>query len=107
MSRTPITYDQHTKRRQHEQNALREHIAQRATVDDILINVETMERSQLSPQEFNQLKAATEIRLKLLNKYLPDLKASEGHVEGEQVQVVIDVTQYARLRQSMLEDDDC
>jgi len=41
----------------------------------------------LEPAEVNRLKAASDIKLKLINKYLPDVKQIElsGSVDSEQV----------------------
>ena len=64
------------------QEALREQLANQGHIQQVIVNVKKIE--SLDPTggndttvELNILKTATELRLKLVNKYLPDLKATE------------------------------
>ena len=64
------------------QKALREQLANQGHIQQVIVNVKKIE--SLDPTggndttvELNILKTATELRLKLVNKYLPDLKATE------------------------------
>ena len=66
------------------QDELRAFTAERNSVDKIIENIEKIE--ELNPdlnknfvKELNKLKTANEQRLKLLNKYLPDMR--EEHAE--------------------------
>jgi hypothetical protein len=68
------------------QDALREQLAGQKHIEQVIDNVRKIET--LDPTngadtttELNILKTATELRLKLVNKYLPDLKATE--ITGE------------------------
>jgi hypothetical protein len=58
------------------QEALREYLSNRGKVDYVFDNIEKIERGE---GDFQALKAASELRLKLINKYLPDTK----HIESE------------------------
>lgn len=48
-----------------------------------IVKIEQLEPSETSTFELNKLKIATELRFRLINKYLPDLKAME--LTGETV----------------------
>jgi len=71
------------------QEALREQLAEQCRFQHIIENIKKIEElvssSEDFPNEINKLKVATELRLKVANKYLPDLKHTE--VEG-----AIDIT---------------
>lgn len=58
---------------------LRTYLAERGKLSYILDNVEKIEQldQDLTQEEVNRLKVATDIRVKLLSKYLPDLKSVE------------------------------
>ena len=73
-----------TRKRQEKQEVLREYLSERGKLSYVLDNIEKMEKEgvSLEPQELQALKAATDSRIKLLAKYLPDLKAVE-HTTGE------------------------
>jgi hypothetical protein len=61
------------------QEAIREYLSARGKVDYILDNVEKLE-DLLTPMdmgEVNRIKAATDVRVRLLDKYLPSLKSTE------------------------------
>jgi hypothetical protein len=61
------------------QEALREQLSAQGHVQHVVDNIKKFEdlRRKIEPQQFARLRAATEFRLKLINKYLPDLKATE------------------------------
>ena len=65
------------------QEALREQLANQGHLQYVIDNAKKMEEqgAAMEPQELQALKYATDTRLKLVNKYLPDLKATE--VTGE------------------------
>ena len=68
------------------QDALREMLSKKCTVQQVIANIEKMEGPEavsMEPQELNALKYATDTRVKLLGKYLPDLKATEHSVSGD------------------------
>lgn len=66
------------------QEALREYLSERGKLDYILDNIDKIENidSPLDTNELARLKTANEHRIKLLGKYLPDLKATEHTGEG-------------------------
>ena len=82
------------------QEALREQLSQQKHVEQVVENIEKIEDvegfikkkineglkiEQIIPlvkSNTERLKTATELRLKLVNKYLPDLKASEVEIFG-------------------------
>ena len=61
------------------QEALRDQLSSQKLVEKVIDNITKMEQqgAAMEGQELQALKAATESRLKLINKYLPDLKAME------------------------------
>jgi hypothetical protein len=61
------------------QEALRDQLSNKGLVQKVLDNITKMEEqgASMEGQELQALKAANEGRLKLINKYLPDLKAME------------------------------
>ena len=61
------------------QEALREYLANRGKLDYIIDNVEKLEDllTPLDAGEVVRIKAATDVRVKLLDKYLPSLKSTE------------------------------
>ena len=64
------------------QEALREKLAAGGLVQQVLETAKKLHdgHMDLEPSQIQALKAAAELRLKLVNKYLPDLKAVE--IEG-------------------------
>ncbi len=68
-----------TRRRQERQEQLRDYLSERARLEYVLDNIEKMEKegAHLETQELNALKYATDNRVKLLAKYLPDLRSME------------------------------
>lgn len=80
------------KQRAIRQEALREWLSEKCTAQHLVNNIEKIE--QLDPDsstftnELNKLKVANEQRLKVLSKYLPDLKATElTGAAGEAIQI--------------------
>lgn len=80
------------KIRQERQEALREMLSKKCTVQHVIENIRKMEEQgpEMEAQELTALKYATETRLKLISKYLPDLKSQEITGEaGEALQVTV------------------
>lgn len=73
-----------TRRRQEKQESLRDFLSSKCTVQHLVNNIEKIENEgeTLSPQGLQAIKIANEQRIRLLNKYLPDLKAVE--ISGDQ-----------------------
>ena len=61
------------------QQALREQLAEQCRFQHVLDNIQKMEdlATEMDSHEFNRIKAANEQRIKLIGKYLPDLKSIE------------------------------
>ena len=76
-----------TKLRQEKQDTLREYLSERGKLSHIFDNIEKMEKEgvAMEAQELNALSKANEQRIKLLSKYLPDLKSVEmnGNLEHD------------------------
>lgn len=74
------------KQRKARQDALREYMSQQRHEQQIVENIDKIEK--LNPEcesfsnELNKYRVANEQRLKLLDKYLPNLKAVEHTGEG-------------------------
>lgn len=65
------------------------------------------EYQSLNPGQIAALKGAADISVKLLNKYLPDLKAVEMTGEaGGDIKVNLTTEEWAAIRAEMLEEDD-
>lgn len=64
------------------QEALREQLSKQKHLEQVVKNVKKFEEQGITMEssELQALKHATDIRLKLINKYLPDLKQVE--IEG-------------------------
>lgn len=67
------------------QNELRAYLAERGRVDYVFDNIEKIEEldpetEQYFDKRLQQLKIANEQRIKLLNKYLPDMKEEQTEV---------------------------
>jgi len=76
------------------QEALRDQLSNQGHLQKVIDNIEVIEdldgkikkeNSELDAQKLQRLKTATDARLKLINKYLPDLKATEhsGQIDSE------------------------
>ena len=78
------------------QEALREQLAGQGHVQQVIVNIKKLEEqgAAMEPQETQAVKYATDARLKLINKYLPDLKSTELTGEGGGAVAVVDYTQY-------------
>lgn len=65
------------------QEALREQLSKQKHLEKVVDNVKKMEEqgSEMEGQELQALKYATDARLKLIAKYLPDLKSID--IEGD------------------------
>lgn len=61
------------------QAALREQLENKGLVQKVLEDADKIAEldRELEPNEVNRLKVASELRMKLINKYLPDLKSTE------------------------------
>ena len=61
------------------QEAMREQLRAKGLETQVLKTAKKLhdEHNDLTPQSIQALKASADLRLKLINKYLPDLKATE------------------------------
>jgi hypothetical protein len=68
-----------TRRRQARREELNEYLSERGKLSYVFDNIEKMEKEggTIDPQELNALKTANDQRIRLLGKYIPDLKAME------------------------------
>ena len=59
--------------------ALREQLASKGLLQQVIENTQKIQDldNELTPQELQRLKTASELQLKLVNKYLPDIKSVE------------------------------
>ena len=66
------------------QQALREQLQAQGHIQYIVENIKKIEdlHNEIDNNEANRLKSASELRMKLVNKYLPDLKNTEITGEG-------------------------
>lgn len=72
------------------QEALRELLSNKGLVQKVLDSAEKLDslKDELDATAISRLKAGSEIRLKLINKYLPDLKTTElTGEEGEAIRL--------------------
>ena len=67
------------KNRAVRQDALREYLSNRGKVDYVFDNIEKIERGE---GDLQALKTASELRLRLINKYLPDTKHIEADIDA-------------------------
>jgi hypothetical protein len=67
------------------QEALREQLSKQGHVQQVIKNIKKFEEQGVGMEatELNALKAATDTRLKLISKYLPDLKQQEITIEAD------------------------
>lgn len=93
------------------QEALREQLSGQKHIEKVIDNIKEMEKldfhkkgddneidykhSQANKFKLDALKTANEQRLKLVNKYLPDLKSTEVTGEGGS-SITIKVTEYSQ-----------
>jgi len=82
------------KNRQIRQDALREQLSNKGLVQQVLEAATKIEKQAgvMESSELQALKTAAELRLKLINKYLPDLKATELTGEGGDAIAIAEVT---------------
>jgi len=71
------------KNRSIRQEALREELSNKGLLQKVLEDIEKLGRldDELDPTKVNRIKIGIDSRLKLISKYLPDLKATE--ITGE------------------------
>ena len=67
------------KNRAVRQEALREYLSNRGKVDYVFDNIEKIEKGE---GDLQALKVASELRLRLINKYLPDTKHIEAEIDA-------------------------
>lgn len=69
------------RRRQERQDALRDYLSERGKLEYVFDNIEKMEKQkegeELSSHMLNSIRTANDQRIRLLDKYLPTLKAEE------------------------------
>lgn len=72
------------KNRAIRQEALREQLSKQGHLQQVVENIKKMEGqgAAMESTELNAMKYATDARLKLISKYLPDLKLTELTGEG-------------------------
>lgn len=75
------------KQRKLRQDALREWLSEKCTAQhlvDNLLKIENLDPNDESfPNELRKYQVANEQRLKIMGKYLPDLKQQELQIQGE------------------------
>ena len=87
------------------QDALREQLASKGLVQHVLVLADKINNAE-DALEIAKYKAAAEITLKLINKFLPDLKSTELSISGQlDVGPVDDIkpVDWALLRQARQE----
>jgi hypothetical protein len=72
------------KQRAMRQEQLRTYLSEKCRLEHVIDNIIKMERegASMESNELNAIKYATDARLRLINKYLPELKATEMTGEG-------------------------
>ena len=72
------------KQRAMRQEQLRTYLSEKCRLEHVIDNIIKMEKegASMETNELNAIKYATDARLKLINKYLPELKATEVTGEG-------------------------
>jgi len=68
------------------QEALREQLANKGLLQQAIENISKIQdlNNELESSDIHRLKTATELQLKLVNKYLPDVKAVEHTGDPDQ-----------------------
>lgn len=69
----------------------RAYLSEKCRLEHVINNIEKMESFTLEDKEFQQLAKANEQRLKLINKYCPDIKDAQdiniGNKDGEPLRI--------------------
>ena len=69
----------------------RTYLSEKCRLEHVINNIEKMESFTLEDKEFQQLAKANEQRLKLINKYCPDIKDVQdiniGNKDGEPLRI--------------------
>ena len=78
------------KQRAMRQEQLRTYLSEKCRLEHVIDNIVKMEKegASMEANELTAIKYATDARLKLINKYLPELKATEMTGEGGDALVV-------------------
>lgn len=78
------------KQRAMRQEHLRAYLSEKCRLEHVIDNIVKMEKegASMEANELTAIKYATDARLKLINKYLPELKATEMTGEGGDALVV-------------------
>ena len=84
------------KNRAIRQEALREQLSKQGHVVQVIKNIKKLEKEGVAMEtsELTAIKYATDARLKLISKYLPDLKSTELTGEGGGAVAVVDYSSY-------------
>lgn len=100
-----------SKEREVRRDELRRYISEQGKVHYIFETIGKLEdlSNPLEPVEVQRLGKAIDSRLKLLNKYLPDIKAVEVSGEDGAPMTVVQMSaeDYKKAREEMLKEDDC
>jgi len=90
-----------TANRRIRQEALREQLSKQKHVEQVIKNIKKMEKegAAMESTELQALRAATDTRLKLVNKYLPDLKQTDIELTGADG----DPVQIAEVRRTLVD----
>jgi len=87
------------KQRKARQDALRDYISEQRHEQEVVKNIDKIEKLDCESESFsnnlNKLKVANEQRLKLLNKYLPDMHHSTIDGDGDNGEIIIKTISYA------------
>lgn len=111
LSKLPENVTRAARNRELRRDNLRADLAERMRIQHIALGIYRLENeaNEMTPQEIQALGKALDIRMKMLNKYLPDLKAEEVETaKGTQSEqrLVIDVTDYKKMRDELYKHDD-
>ena len=87
------------KQRKARQEALRDFLSSQKHEEKVVDNIKKIEKLDVESESFsselNKLKIANEQRLKLLNKYLPDIHHSTIDGDGDNGEIIIKTISYA------------
>jgi len=65
------------------QEALREQLSKQKHIEQVIENIKEIEKPDVDKDRVIALEKANNARMKLVNKYLPDLKLVDAEVTGE------------------------